>query len=147
MRNTEDISFAEIDDHVNVGLLEKLEAFFEGIPGVALVYLFGSVAAGHSHKDSDVDIGVVFKDPPPIDSINDLRDKLNALLGREVDLISLNRASPILKMQVLKNGRLIYMVDEKPFHQFFVDTVNQYHDLKIIRKRCEESILKGRLYA
>jgi hypothetical protein len=147
MRNTEESPFLETDDHLNVGLTQKLKAFFEGIPAVALAYLFGSAATGHSRKDSDVDIGAVFEDLLDTDSINDLRDKLNALLRREVDLVSLNRASPILKMQVLKHGRLIYASDKKHLHQFFVDTVNQYHDLKTIRKRCEESILKGRLYA
>ena len=37
--------------------------------------------------------------------------------------------------------------NSKPFHHFFADTINQYDDLKRIRKKCEESVFKGRIYA
>ena len=96
---------------------------------------------------SDVDIGILFRTVPDIYAINDLTEELSSLLQREVDLVVLNHASPVLKMQVLKNGILIYASDRRHFHQFFVDTVNQYDDLKRIRKNCEDSILKGRIYA
>ena len=59
----------------------------------------------------------------------------------------LNDASPVLKMQVLKKGLLLYARNKKQLHQFFVETVNQYDDLKRIRKNCEDSILRGRIYA
>jgi hypothetical protein len=52
-----------------------------------------------------------------------------------------------LKMQILKNGTLIYAIEKKYFHRFFTDTVNEYDDLKRIRKNCEDNILKGRIYA
>jgi hypothetical protein len=131
----------------NAAILEALEAFFMDIQGVALVFLFGSMATGRTHGKSDADIAVLFNSPPSVVHINDVRDKLSAVLKQEVDLIPLNHASPILKMQVLKNGVLVCASDKKHFYQFFVDTVNQYDDLKRVRRTCEESILRGRLYA
>jgi hypothetical protein len=94
-----------------------------------------------------VDIGILFETVPDIYVINGLTEELSSILPREADLVVLNHASPVLKMQVLKNGILIYSSNKKYFHQFFADTVNQYDDLKRIRKNCEENILKGRIYA
>jgi len=131
-------------------IIEILERFFKEIDDVSLVFLFGSMATGRSRRKSDVDIAILFKSPPRIDHSNDIRsmeDKLSALLRKEVDLVHLDHASPILKMQVLKNGVLVYASDKKHFYQFHVDTLNQYDDLKMVRKECEKSILKGRLYA
>jgi predicted nucleotidyltransferase len=96
---------------------------------------------------SDVDIGVLFKTVPHIDATNDVIEELSSILQREVDLVVLNHASPVLRMQILKKGILLYASDRRYFHNFFTDTINQYDDLKRIRKNCEESILKGRIYA
>jgi hypothetical protein len=94
-----------------------------------------------------VDIGILFEIVPDIYVINGINEELSLILQREADLVVLNHASPILKMQILKNGTLFYAIDKKYFHQFFADTVNEYDDLKRIRKNCEDSILKGRIYA
>jgi hypothetical protein len=50
-------------------------------------------------------------------------------------------------MQILKYGKMIYTRRKKYFYEFYTDTVNQYDDLKRIRKNCEENILRGRVYA
>jgi hypothetical protein len=133
--------------HRNLKIVESLKAFIAKEQGILLVFLFGSFASRQIRPMSDVDIGIYFRAVPDVYATNDLIEKLSSLLKREVDLIALNHASPILKMQVLKTGMLIYESDRKYFHQFFVDTVNQYDDLKRIRKNCEDSILRGRIYA
>ncbi|MEQ8214237.1 MAG: nucleotidyltransferase domain-containing protein, partial [Smithellaceae bacterium] len=71
---------------------------------------------------------------------------LNGILKREIDIAVLNSASPVLKMQVLKKGIPVFTKDKKYYNQFFVDTINQYDDLKQTRKICEDNILKGRIY-
>lgn len=147
MRKTEEKHSIDAINCSKADIYGMLGIFFKDVQGVVLAFLFGSMATGHTHRKSDVDIGVFFKTRPRIDRIIHLRDELGYLLKREVDLIVLNEASPILKMQVLKNGTLVYAADKRQFPQFFVDTVNQYDDLKRIRKPCEESILRGRLYA
>lgn len=140
-------SFLRKGVHRDAKTVKLLKAFFSEEQGTLLAFLFGSFANKRMRRSSDVDIGILFRTVPDAYAINDLREKLSSLLQREVDLVTLNQASPVLKMQVLKNGILIYVSHRKYFHQFFVDTVNQYDDLKRIRKNCEESILKGRIYA
>ena len=131
----------------NKEMVRSLEAFFRKQRGVILAFLFGSSVANRMHPASDVDIGILFKAAPNLHEVNDLASRLSSRIQREIDLVVLNQASPVLGMQILKHGVLIYASDRKHYHQFFVDTVNQYDDLKRIRKNCEDSILKGRIYA
>lgn len=131
----------------NLKLLKSLKTFFKRRHKILLAFLFGSFASNCSRPSSDVDIGILFETVPDIYVINGITEDLSSILQREADLVVLNHASPVLKMQILKNGILIYSSNKKYFHQFFADTVNQYDDLKRIRKNCEENILKGRIYA
>lgn len=128
-------------------IMKSLKIFFGDRHEILLAFLFGSFASQRMRPSSDVDIGILFQTIPDIDAINEVTEELSSILQREVDLIVLNHASPVLKMQILKNGILLYASDRRYFYQFFTDTVNQYDDLKRIRKNCEENILKGRIYA
>jgi predicted nucleotidyltransferase len=135
------------DTPSNLKLAKSLESFFKGRQEIILVFLFGSSARNRLRPSSDVDIGILFKSIPEIEAKNALTQELSSILKREVDLVALDHASPILRMQILKHGILVYSRRKKDFYQFFTDTVNQYDDLKRIRKNCEENILRGRIYA
>jgi len=131
-------------------IFTRLADFFEKKSEVLLVFLFGSAASRKMAERSDIDIGILFENQPDvykIYEINELKNELNAIFKRDIDIAVLNSASPILKMQVLKNGVLFFAKDKKLYNQFYVDAINQYDDLKQTRKICEENILKGRIYA
>jgi hypothetical protein len=64
-----------------------------------------------------------------------------------VDVVVLNNASPVIRMQVLRKGLLLINKDRRAYHEFFVNTVNEYDDLKRTRKEVEDNILRGRIYA
>lgn len=127
-------------------VINLLRVFFANHPDIQLSFLFGSSVKGYFSKESDIDIAVLFDKKPDLNEIIELKEILESILKREVDLAILNGASPILKMQVLKYGILIFKRDDKVYNKFFVDTINQYDDLKRVRKVCEENILKGRIY-
>jgi hypothetical protein len=128
-------------------LASEITRFFEDKNNVLLVFVFGSTAAGKATPLSDVDVAVLFSDVPDAYEINDIRDDLAGRLKKEVDIAVLNGSSPILKMQVLKNGVLVFKKNAAGYNRFFVDTVNQYDDLKQTRKTIEDNILRGRIYA
>jgi predicted nucleotidyltransferase len=127
-------------------LQKNLEEFALNHENFLLVFLFGSMARGFSTDESDVDIAIMFERVPDLFELNDLRDQLSRCAGKEVDLITLNTASPIIKMQVLRYGLLIKK-DERYYNEFFVSTVREYSDLKYVRKEIEANLSKGRLYA
>ncbi len=71
---------------------------------IRIAYLFGSQADGRACADSDVDVAVLLQDGA--DAVVDLRlgDYLSCALGKAVDVIVLNQASPILQHEVIRGG-------------------------------------------
>ena len=128
-------------------IVRRLKSFFKERHDVSLVFLFGSFASKQTTVYSDIDVGILFNKVPDFYEINDMKEDLTVLLKKEVDLVVLNAASPVLRMQVLKKGVLIFQKGKNDYSLFYGDAVKQYDDLKIIRRKCEENILKGRVYA
>lgn len=56
--------------------------------GVAALSVFGSAARGDDRPDSDIDILVDFHGPADFARYMDLKDALEAALGRPVDLVT-----------------------------------------------------------
>jgi predicted nucleotidyltransferase len=78
--------------------------------GVELVVQFGSTVSGTSHAESDLDLAVlVTRAPLSYAAHAELAAALQSLVpGREVDLVVLNHADPLLLHQVTEHGRLLY---------------------------------------
>ena len=100
---------------------------------VVLGYLFGSEARGISHKESDVDIGVLF------DKKADSKDYLKSegkLIGffseiyprKEINIVNLNIASPLLKQAVILEGKLLYQRNDLDRTFFQINTLREYED-------------------
>ncbi len=125
-----------------------IAGYFAERHGVVAVYLFGSTAAGQATPASDVDIAVLYQRGQEPDFQLEMDDKIELarLLGRDVDLIHLNQASPILRMQVLKKGKLVLNRDPKHLNFFFVNTLNEYFDLKQSRKPIEKALYDVSIY-
>lgn len=132
---------------MNENPAEKLRELFNENEEIILAFLFGSAVSGRLTKDSDIDIAVLFNRLPDIADILDMKEAASAAAGRAVDMVVLNDSSPVIRMQVLKNGTVIRKKDEASYSNFFVKTVKEYDDLKYIRKEAEENILKGGIYA
>ena len=126
-------------------VIEAIRAFFEGEDNVRLAFLFGSLARKRARPDSDVDMAVLFKNPPsPLGRLG-LCANLEEHLKRNVDLISLNSAGPVIKMQVLKTGIKI-LGSRDVYEEFFVKTVREYDDFKQIIAPQEGAVLRRRLW-
>jgi predicted nucleotidyltransferase len=125
---------------MNRAAIERtLRAFFEtGGPGVMAAYLFGSVARGTSDAASDVDVGIVLDQPPPLTLAGlplDLETELERLLGVPVQVVALHHAPADLVHRVLRDGKLL--VDRNPSARirFEVRARNEFFDLKPILDR------------
>jgi len=95
----------KINDEIRLGIAEIAERF-----GLSLVVLFGSVAAGADRPDSDIDIGVQFKDGDPGLSLTlDVQAELSNLFReRDVDLSILNRADPFFMKKIAERCEFVY---------------------------------------
>lgn len=100
---------------------------------VILAYLFGSEAKGTSHKESDVDIGVLFdKKINPKDYLK-LEGKLIEFFSeiypkREINIVNLNISSPLLKQVAILEGKLLYNRRETERILFEIKTLREYDD-------------------
>ena len=63
--------------------------------------VFGSHARGGAGEGSDIDILVEFAEPVDIFLFIDLKDHLEHLLGRKVDLVTTKALKPLIKDRIL----------------------------------------------
>ena len=133
--------------NIKDNVIAKLKGFLLGYENAINAILFGSNAEGRVTRDSDLDIAIFFNSRPDIYMRNELRGKLEKMLGKTADLVALNEASPVIRMQVLRKGILLVNKNPMVYNEFFVNTIKEYYDLKQNRKQIEENILKGRIYA
>jgi predicted nucleotidyltransferase len=112
--------------------------------GVVSAYLFGSAAEGRSHRESDVDVGVLL-DPSIHGTARSrfeqrivLSSRLaNALGGREVDLVILNGAPPHLARRIVTRGRRFFCAAPEADHAFVRDVQLRAADLEPFLRRMQ----------
>jgi len=103
-------------------------------PDIVCAYLFGSVVKETAGPRSDVDVAVLLRDGLSREEMAEWRLQLLVDLGafsdREVDVVVLNTAPPVLQNQVLRYGRLIYERDREQRIRFEVRARQVYFDVK-----------------
>jgi len=82
-------------------------------PEIRLAILFGSLATGQGHHDSDVDLAVDAGQPLEIEVKMMLMEELAECTGRPVDLIDLQTIGEPLLGQILKHGTRILGEDSR----------------------------------
>lgn len=117
-------------------ILDKLAEHF----GADAVWIFGSQARGQALPHSDIDIAVLFQTRPTVLERIDLQSDLAEQLGKPVDLVDLDGASPILAMQVLRHGQLVLDLNASRRVAFTVLLVSRYTDLRIVNAPIERKI-------
>lgn len=99
-------------------LLEKLSPY--------LIIIFGSTAKGNLRKDSDIDIAFLSERRFSNYEIYMHSQSLADLLGREVDLVDLDKASTVFQARVISTGKVIYSQDETKRMLYYMLTLKKY---------------------
>ncbi len=122
-------------------IVEPLRASLLDTAGVVTAYLFGSMARGDGSAESDVDVAILFdhQPQPSLESMPlDLEARLERLLGRPVQIVVLNRASPDLVHRVLRDGQILVDRDRPRRLRFEVQARNEYFDIAPVLRRYRE---------
>jgi uncharacterized protein len=121
--------------------IDLVKRHLDGRFGLDALWLFGSEASGLAGPSSDIDLAGLFRVRLSPLELLEAGDALGELLGRDVDLVDLDRVSPIIAMQVLRRGRLLIDADPRRRHQMISATASRYEDLKIVRREAEHAML------
>lgn len=97
------------------------------MPGIVSIYLFGSMAEGRAHAESDVDTGVLLD--RAVHPTHRDRFDCRLLLGtrfsdaarRDADVVILNDAPPQFARAIVTRGQRIYCTDAALDHAFVRD--------------------------
>jgi uncharacterized protein len=102
-----------------------LRRVVEDVAGVVSVYLFGSVAAGRAHRQSDVDVAVLLDPaayPSPAARFEVRLDltavAVSALRRNDVDVLILNDTPPHLARDIVTRGLRVHVADGEAEHAF-----------------------------
>lgn len=120
--------------------LEKVIALLDQRFGLEALIVFGSVARGRAHSESDIDLAALFRTRPDSVALLEAGADCERLLGRSVDLVDLTVASPILAMQVMRDGRCVVGAESHALAEFRAILPSRYFDLKRVRAPAEAAL-------
>lgn len=127
-------------------MADRLAELLGRRPEVAFAFLFGSTARGTSGSLSDVDVAVWLQDLDAHQRFQWRRQwsaRLEDALGRSVDLVVLNDASPLVRHRVLRDG--IPLVDQQPELRVRLATrwLLDYLDTAPLRETIRQAVLQA----
>ena len=107
-----------------------------------LIYIFGSTVKNRDRGESDIDIAILTDRRVDEYELYILSQKLADILKKEVDLIDLNKASTVFKIQIIKTGKLIHNSNNLKKMYFQMRTMKDY---AILNEERQEIIGKIKL--
>ena len=110
--------------------------------GLVAAYLFGSHVAGRAHRESDVDVAVLFAWDVHLTARQrfDERVRLSAALAgalrtNRIDLVVLNDVPPHLGRRIVTTGERVFCADPGRAHDFVRDVQLRAADLEPFLER------------
>jgi predicted nucleotidyltransferase len=119
-------------------LVAQLQTALQGGPRLRLALVFGSVARGVVRPGSDIDVAII-----PVDPNLELREELDlaarcsAACGREVDLLRLDRASPVVRWEVARNHLVLLAQPRHELPRFLARAALDHADLAPLLDDCQ----------
>jgi predicted nucleotidyltransferase len=115
---------------VTVAIVDELRRALEAGPALRLAVLFGSAARDRLGTGSDLDVGIVPRDPDlPLAAELDLQARLERACRRPVDLVRLDRASALLRWEAARHGIAILARPPHEISRFLAEAALEHADL------------------
>lgn len=115
-------------------------------PRIAYGLVFGSVARGHTHPGSDVDVAVGLAPGTQLEpqSVGRLISDLERASGRTVDLVLLHEAPPALAYRVFRDGVAVFVRDRSALVERQARAVLDYLDFRPVEAAFVKGVLQAR---
>jgi|HubBroStandDraft_3_1064219.scaffolds.fasta_scaffold24127_4 predicted nucleotidyltransferase len=122
-------------------LTELLAEALASFPEVRLAAAFGSVARRQERPGSDLDIGLRLDSRDP-----ELRWKVEAALGRaagrEVDLVDLDTAPPLLRFEIARDGVLLLARERQDWVDFRARAMIDWWDWAPTARKINDELIR-----
>jgi predicted nucleotidyltransferase len=109
-------------------VFEKIKNFLEKDPNIVFALAFGSAVTGKLTPESDIDVAIYVRDPLSGYELLSLMQKLSSLVKKEVHIVVLNDATPLLRHQVMKNRKELFIKDFSVYSKFREKTIDDYQE-------------------
>ncbi|MCL6581362.1 MAG: nucleotidyltransferase domain-containing protein [Firmicutes bacterium] len=113
--------------------------------GPTAIYVFGSRAEGDARPDSDLDLAVLLPPGRRLTVMERLAlvDRLQDLVGTEVDLVVVNEARLPLQFEIISRGRLVWEADREARTDAQDVIVRDYLDFRPFLERSLRDMVEG----
>lgn len=124
-------------------IIEKIkQAILKKIDCEAIV-LFGSYSRGTQNLESDIDIAFRTKNVISKKEIFYLKQELEDISNKDIDLINLDDIGDTFRYEILINGKTLFCKNELEFELYKLDMYREFLDLNESRMPIIERIKKG----
>ena len=110
--------------------IEQLKIYFQNAETVLFAFLFGSHASGKIYKESDVDVAVYLQEGCSLSTVKKIWSDIEDILKKDVDLIVLNTASPLIAQAALR-GKPIVIKEQALFLNYLLQTTGEAEDFAL----------------
>lgn len=108
-------------------IVDIIKPYCEQKKEIIMAFLFGSYASDHPCKESDIDIAVYMKNEDN-DLEIEIQNKLEHLIGKEIDLVSLQRSSAVLSWDIIRKGIPLVIKDRRQYLDFMLEVSGEAQD-------------------
>jgi predicted nucleotidyltransferase len=124
------------------------DAALRVLPSTQLLYVFGSHARGMAVVKSDLDLAVLAGAAMDPIQLFAARQSLELALGTDVDLVDLAAANTVLRLEVIRSGKLLHQRNAEQALQFEAQVLGEYAEWMDATRSLRAAIhQRGTVYA
>ncbi|MBU5437226.1 nucleotidyltransferase domain-containing protein [Tissierella sp. MSJ-40] len=113
-----------------MNLIKRCKDILIKYENITFAYIFGSYVNEKIREDSDIDIAIYLEENIDGNEYLKIKMELTDACKREVDLVLLNDAVPLLKYEIYKNNILLFTRDKILESNYKVKILFEYNDMK-----------------
>jgi predicted nucleotidyltransferase len=125
----------------NAEIERELRAFGSGDPRILALYLFGSRGRREETEQSDVDVGILWREERTLRDVLELEDDLERRLGLKVDLVDAGRANAFLALDIIR-GERVFCADPGRGDEFELYVMRRAGDLAPFERERRRRLLQ-----
>lgn len=123
--------------------LEKVKEYLINEIDCEAIILFGSYSRNTQNEESDIDIAIKVNKKINAKELFKIKQKLEDILKKDVDLVELNNTQDGIRYEILINGITLYVKDEFKFELYKLDMYREYLELNESRQMIIDNIKNG----